>query len=227
MFFKVCGLRRQEDLDAAWQLGFALCGFIFAEKSPRFLASHNAGLLDSRTLVRVGVFAHNRVREIEEAARTARLDLLQLHGGQEASCLEELAALFGPQRLIRVVWPERSASPEVLQKELDKAAPFCGHFLVDAGSDWGGHGTRLDVHPLTRLHFPRPWILAGGLAADALDKVAALPREQRPAGLDFNSRLESAPGCKEEHLMKAVCDRARSLGLGPAPFASIDRACMP
>ncbi len=219
MFFKLCGLRRQADLDAAWHMGFGLCGFILAEKSPRFIAPEAAGRLDSHTLVRVGVFVHNRVGDMVEAARVARLDLLQLHGEPDISSLKELSSRLGSERLIRVFWPQRSASPDVLQEEMDQAAPYCGHILVDAGTSSGGHGTCLDVQALTRLHFPRPWVLAGGLDAASLARVAELPEQVRPAGLDFNSRLESAPGCKEADRMQAVCDRAQVLGLGPDPFA--------
>ena len=34
MFYKICGMTRQQDLDVAAELGFALCGFIFHAKAP-------------------------------------------------------------------------------------------------------------------------------------------------------------------------------------------------
>ena len=56
MFVKICGMTRQQDLDIASSLGANLCGFIFAQKSPRFITPGAAAALDSHGMARVGVF---------------------------------------------------------------------------------------------------------------------------------------------------------------------------
>ena len=69
---KVCGLTRQEDVDAAVEAGADLCGFIFAEGSPR---RAEAVLRVPETVLTVAVF----VGEPEERGA----DLVQLYSHEE------------------------------------------------------------------------------------------------------------------------------------------------
>jgi indole-3-glycerol phosphate synthase len=71
---KVCGLTRQEDVDAAVEAGADLCGFIFAEGSPRRAAEV---LPVPDTVLSVAVF----VGEAEERAS----DLVQLYEREEGT----------------------------------------------------------------------------------------------------------------------------------------------
>lgn len=71
---KVCGLTRQEDVDAAVEAGADLCGFIFAERSPR----QAPAVLDVPDTV-LSVSVH--VGEPEERGA----DLIQLYDPQEGT----------------------------------------------------------------------------------------------------------------------------------------------
>jgi len=71
---KVCGLTRQEDVDAAVEAGADLCGFIFAEGSPR---RADAVLAVPETVLTVAVF----VGEPEERGS----DLVQLYEHEEGT----------------------------------------------------------------------------------------------------------------------------------------------
>ena len=215
MLFKVCGMRCQEDLDVAASLGFAMAGFIFCEKSPRHVEPEVARTLRAGSMLRVGVFVSSDVDYITSCAQRARLDLLQLHGKQDVATMERLGSIFGCERLVRVLWPAAYASPDAFQMEMDELSPHCAAFLLDAGQSGGGHGVSLSLDFVERDVFPRPWLLAGGLDAQSLDSVARLPVSLRPKGLDFNSRLERAPGKKDARLMQEVIARAQELHLGP------------
>ena len=208
MFIKFCGMTRQTDLDAALHLGADWCGFLFHPESPRFLAPEAAARLDSGRLKRVGVFVRQKVPEILATVQTARLDLVQLHGGHS---LEEAAALaqsLGPERILRVLWPGRLHSLAELQAEMQRHAGQCGYFLLDAGSSGGGSGQTLDWQALAGLQAPRPWLLAGGLDADKLATALALCQ---PDGLDLNSGVEDAPGQKNHEKMAAAVTVLRRL----------------
>lgn len=56
-------------------------------------------------MLRVGVFVEQEAEEIQRIMKIARLDLAQLHGGQSLDC----ALAVGPERVIRVIWPDRYA----------------------------------------------------------------------------------------------------------------------
>lgn len=200
MKLKICGMTRQEDLRLADALGFDYCGFIFHPDSPRHVSAARAAGLESGRMKRVGVFVKQNSAEILAIMKEARLDLAQLHGDQP----EETARAVGPERVIRVMWPERFAG----RKEMENAAASlaCAWYLLDAGRGGGGAGRGIKAGFLQDLILPKPWLLAGGLAPENLDAVLA---KICPDGLDFNSGLESAPGIKDGGKMRKVVNAVK------------------
>jgi len=147
---------------------------------------------------RCGVFAGMELAGVRDIARRARLDFLQMHGGEDPAFCRAL----GPERVIKTLWPE-GLTAEELDRELERFAPVCAYFLLDAGRSGGGSGTRLDTDALRRIRPPRPWLLAGGLGADTLPAaLAAFAPGSGPQGVDMNSALESAPGIKDPVLVR-------------------------
>lgn len=194
---KICGLRRQEDVNAAATAGAHLGGFIFVPSSPRAISPEQAAALYSPGLLRVGVFVDGTVEELAAVVRCARLDMVQLHGEQTASCacrLRELSTARGvPLRVIRTVWPARYGSRSALEAALAHAALHADVFLLDAGRAGGGSGAPLPWESLRNLRLPLPWLLAGGLTPANLGQAVQLCQ---PWGVDVNSGVEDAPGCK-------------------------------
>lgn len=201
VLIKICGMREQADLDLAAALGVDLCGFIFAPQSPRAVTPERAAALDSGGMLRVGVFVTDDMRFIEETARTARLDRIQLHGDQSMTCANRLSRTLGTGRLVRVLWPERYADRAALEDAMNRHAPSAGMFLLDAGVSGGGSGKRIGGGRLRGLNAPRPWLLAGGLTPENVKEAVA---DCVPDGVDFNSGIESEPGRKNPSRMRAA-----------------------
>lgn len=218
MFVKICGMTRQQDLDLASSLGAKLCGFIFAQKSPRFITPGAAAALDSHGMARVGVFLSDDSGFILRTAAEARLDFIQLHGRQSSAT----ALAAGPSRVIRVLWPETYPDAEAFQKDLDKASGESACLLFDAGKQGsGGTGTRFQWSCLDKVHIPLPWLLSGGLTPESPADIALLG--DRPDGLDFNSGLEDAPGVKNAGLMREAFANLRKAGLAPDSLFDLKR----
>jgi phosphoribosylanthranilate isomerase len=197
---KFCGLTRQEDLSFAESLGADVAGFILHPESPRGLSPEAAGRLKSKAILRAGVFVRQRGPEIVGIMKAAGLSLAQLHGAQT----EEDAETIGPDRVIRVVWPERFESPDGLAAELLRWRGLARWLLFDAGQSGGGHGRSLGAGALGCLgESPAPVILAGGLGPDSVRGLWP-PEEPNLAGFDFNSGVEAAPGRKDHALMRRV-----------------------
>jgi indole-3-glycerol phosphate synthase / phosphoribosylanthranilate isomerase len=145
---KVCGLTRQEDVDAAVEAGADLCGFIFAEGSPRKAAA----VLDvPETVLSVAVF----VGEPEERGA----DLVQLYAREEGTVRGRDAVLLrGGEPVARVAdLPWEGEDPEHWQK-----AQAAGDRLVLAGR-LGPDNVRAAIRAV------QPW------AVDAASRLESAP----------------------------------------------------
>ena len=191
MRIKICGMSDQRAIERAASLGVEFCGFVFHEKSPRNITPLQAARLDTCGMKRVGVFVRQSAEEIQDIVRAASLDYVQLHGGQSA----EFARVFPAEKVIRVLWPARYASRGALMEDIAAFAGTCGLYLLDAGM---GSGRELDWEALRGLSFPHPWFLSGGLGPENAARALGICT---PDGLDFNSKLESSPGVKDEARM--------------------------
>ena len=208
MLIKICGMTEQPLIDRAAAMGVDMCGFIFHEPSPRNILPAQAAALDTHGMARVGVFVRQSVEDVRATVAEARLDFIQLHGGQTAS----FAAQFPAEKVIRVLWPPKYLSLEDLQADIDAFAGTCGLYLLDAGM---GSGMTLEWPSLGALRFPHPWMLSGGLGPD---NIAEALDACTPDAIDVNSRLESEPGRKSPELMgrlmEALAGRSRKPAVG-------------
>lgn len=195
-FVKVCGQTHISSTDAATAFGASMLGFVFHPRSARSISPERAAMIHtSREVKRVGVFVRQKASDICRIMQQARLDYAQLHGRQNTAD----AAAIGAGRIIRVLWPEQCRDAQELQAKIDAWEPFCAFYLMDAGTvGTGGSGHTVDVSRLSSLHFPHPWLLAGGLSPD---NIVPLLQRCTPDGLDLNSGLESAPGLKSSKAM--------------------------
>lgn len=212
MFVKICGMSRQADLDLAAEKGAALCGFIFHPGSPRYVDPAHVAGLDAHGMLRVGVFVRQSAGEILDIMERARLDLAQFHGSQDAACADAV----GRERVIRVLWPEKFASPAAFQAALDAAFAHAACVLLDAGTSGGGSGRPFAAKLLREVDLHGPWMLAGGLGPGFSEHVKKLcAGVPAPVGLDFNSGVEEAPACKDARLVAEILSEMAGSGLGP------------
>lgn len=207
---KICGITRQEDARLAVELGAAALGFIFYKPSPRYVTPERAAAI-VRTLppyvTTVGVFVQADAAEINAVAERARLDRIQLHGGEPYELLERLTR--PAYRAFRLKEPGDVDAVE--------AAPDADILLDTFMPDqFGGTGRAFDWSWARRLverleRQGRRVILAGGLTPD---NVAHALREVRPHALDVSSGVEAAPGSKDETKLRALFRALETLDAG-------------
>lgn len=149
---KVCGLTRQEDVDAAIEAGADLCGFIFAEGSPRRAPEV---LSVSDTVLSVAVF----VGEPEERGA----DLVQLYERQEGTVRGRDAVLYrGGEAVARVAdLPWEGEDPEHWENAhgddrivlAGKLGPDNVRAAIDAVHPWAvDAASRLEAEPGIKDH---------------------------------------------------------------------------
>ena len=204
MIIKVCGITRQEDVESCLALGVDWLGFIFHPSSPRCVSPEAAARLQTGKAKRVGVCVSQTLEEIEHLMDRARLDLVQLHGDQPVETCRRL----GPDRVIKVFWPERFVDKEGFEAELSRFEAAASTFLFDAGRKGGGSGEPIIAAWLGKLISPRPWLLAGGLGPET---IRMLLGACRPQGVDLNSGIEAAPGLKEHSKLKQTLEAIKGV----------------
>ncbi len=203
MLIKVCGLTNSQNVYDCIQMKISYLGFIFHIKSPRYISPEKVRNLPTGQAFRVGVFVYHQPEEILKIMDKAKLNLAQLHGDySKKACLR-----IGPERIIKVFWPDRYSDKDSFINELEKSAPYCKYFLLDAGLQGGGHGEKIASFWLKDISFPNPWFLAGGLGPN---NVYNSVQTFHPDGVDLNSGIEKSTGQKDSNLLKKVLSQIRS-----------------
>ena len=195
---KVCGLTRLDQVQELISLNTDFLGFIFYEKSPRYVLDH----LDLEEISkirhhgRVGVFVNETVERIIEISEKADLNFIQLHGDESEDFIVELKQKINPKiKIIQVIRIE-SQPPNELQKSINQNLSIINYFLFDTDSKaFGGTGKQFDWNILNTMEIPLPYLLSGGISEDNIENIKHL--KQKPLALDINSKFETEPGNKD------------------------------
>jgi phosphoribosylanthranilate isomerase len=106
MEFKVCGITSIEQAEAISSQGAHFIGFIFYPSSKRYALS-NLSLEDiagfkPTNAKKVGVFVNETTEKLIDIATKAGLDMIQLHGDEDASYCAIIQAAFPVIKVFRV-----------------------------------------------------------------------------------------------------------------------------
>lgn len=185
---KICGLTREQDVDAAVAAGADALGFVFYPQSPRYVSLEGAAVLMARVppfVTLVGLFVNARPEEVGAALARLPIQLLQFHGDEaDADCRR-----YGRPYL-------KAARVQPGFDLVDYAACFPGAagLLLDAFVEgYGGGGEAFDWS-LIPPGLGKPLILSGGLnPANVQEAVTHV----RPWAVDVSSGVEAAKGVKD------------------------------
>ncbi len=200
---KVCGLTRREDVETALELGVDALGFILAESPRKVSLEQVTGLTVGLPpfVSTVAVVKAPTEGELGDIVGSGLFSHIQFHGHEDPALMEGLA--------VRTIKAFGISGPE----DLDEVRVYGGadYFLFDArvGRASGGTGQTFDWSLLERIRIEKPMILAGGLGPE---NVTEAIRGCRPAAVDLNSRLETAPGVKDPKRMRETVRKIRETG---------------
>ena len=173
-------------------------GFIFVEKSPRYVGKDFVIPVDLLGATQaVGVFVNETVERIIAMAEHAGFRWVQLHGEEGDSAIEALKrAGLG---VIKAVSVAEEGDLLALQGAPD-------YYLLDTkkGEQVGGTGMAFDWTMLQAYKKSIPFILAGGLGEENVAEAVSLSAQFPIYALDFNSKLESMPGVKDIEKVKNI-----------------------
>ena len=206
---KICGLTREQDVDAAVAAGADAIGFVLYDKSPRYVTIERAAELARRLppfVTPVLLFVNTSATKIVAAFAHIPRAAIQFHGDESPQQCDEAtqAGTRAYLRAARIPLGDGAASFDLVKYAHDYSNAQA--ILLDAHVDgYGGSGKAFDWS-LVPPNVPRPVVLSGGLnPANVTDGVMHV----RPWAVDVSSGVEVAHGLKDASLMREFCDAVR------------------
>lgn len=192
MLLKVCGMRDAENISELVKLKPDYIGFIFYDKSKRFVTSFPEVEIPSE-IKKVGVFVNETIDELIKIAEENNLEAIQLHGNESPDYCEELRVL-----LIRKVEILKAFS---VDDDFDFSTTMayqkvCDFMLFDTkGKEHGGNGVKFNWQVLDNYKGETPFLLSGGISKVDAAEIKKISHKTF-AGIDVNSGFEIEPAFK-------------------------------
>ena len=205
MQFKVCGITNIEQAEAISSQGAHFIGFIFYPSSKRYalanLSLEDIAAFKPATAKKVGVFVNETIENVLDTARKAGLDMIQLHGDEDASYCAAIQEAFPVIKVFRV------------SKDLPNFTAFenvAAYYLFDTDSAlYGGTGQHFNWELIKKTRFNKPFFLSGGIGINDVQGIQVLKAAIAGKDLiavDLNSKFEISPGNKNIELIKNFID---------------------
>ena len=193
-----------EQVNALDEMGVDLAGFIFYEKSPRYVKKKIPPALMKKTggrIGKVGVFVNMPYEELMQNVEDYRLDIVQLHGDESERFCERVA------NYVTVIKAFRLSDNDPIEWMLRSYHEGCDMFMFDTlGAGYGGTGKKFDWNVLKGVQVNKLFLLSGGIEPGDEERIidfANLPEANKLFAIDINSRFETSAGVKDMEKVKA------------------------
>ena len=209
---KLCGLTREEDVQAAAAAGADAIGLVFYEGSPRYVAPERAAQMLASLppfICSVGLFVNASAEQVQQIANQVPLTALQFHGDETPEqCAAIAAAVKRP--FLRALRVRPEMKPDDLLKyarDYRLASSFFSGLLLDTWVEgYGGSGKVFDWS-LVPKEIAHQVVLSGGLT---VQNVAEAVQRLRPHAVDVSSGIEHSKGIKDAAKMEAFVYAVRA-----------------
>ncbi len=198
---KICGLTREQDVDAAVAAGADAVGFVLYPKSPRHVTPQRAAALARRLppfVTPVLLFVNESATNIIAACADIPGATLQFHGDETpADCLQASGQGARPfLRAARIPLGEAGRSFDLVKYAQHYSAAQA--ILLDAHVEgFGGGGKSFEwshLPPSVDAHL----VLSGGLTpANVADGIRQVRPRCRSLAVDVSSGVEASKGIKD------------------------------
>lgn len=214
---KICGLKDTAHIRGAAEAGADWVGFVLFPKSPRNLLGEGEEALDE--VISLSEFAQDLgllsvillvdpdEDLFDDVLHEVEPDAIQLHGKEDP---DQVLRWWRDCSGICELWRAVGVSNENDLEALDQWR--VDRLLIDAkppedADRPGGNGEPWDWSLLENFEPGVPWILAGGLTPETVEDAIAATGA---TAVDVSSGVERAPGLKDEDMIRAFIDAAKS-----------------
>ncbi|RYG12567.1 MAG: phosphoribosylanthranilate isomerase [Chitinophagaceae bacterium] len=192
---KVCGMKFAANIAAVASLQPDYLGFIFYEKSPRFISDVSAELINyiPSEIKTAGVFVNEDLEIVSKKVNLYQLKAVQLHGNESPEYCSALKTTFSGLEIIKAFGVDEDFDFSILDTYLD----VVDYFLFDTKTKaHGGSGKTFDWKILDSYKLDKPYFLSGGIDLEHIAAIAEI-KDSRLYALDINSRFEIEAGVKD------------------------------
>jgi phosphoribosylanthranilate isomerase len=207
MLIKICGLKIPSNISELAALNIDMMGFIFYEKSSRFVGEHfDKRLIQSlpKSIRKVGVFVDEDEKIVLQKIEDYGLDVVQLHGNESVVYCEKLKT-----KNISII----KAFQVDDAFDFSQLAPYqkiCDYFLFDTkGKEKGGNGISFNWEVLNKYQIDTPFLLSGGIGVENLEEALSITHPQL-VGFDINSKIEVEPALKSFELANILTTKIKN-----------------
>lgn len=222
---KVCGIRREDDVEYLNRYLPDYAGFVFAESKRRIKPEQAVYLikrLDNR-IARVGVFVNESIEKVLEICKLCKLDVVQLHGDETTEYIMNLRQILYEQG--RIITDKAVNVQNIRIPNIWKAYRVKGNilndweqvcmgdaFVLDAYCEeaYGGTGKVFDWNIAAKAGKGAPIVLAGGLNVGNVAKAISVVK---PYAVDVSSGVETF-GYKDENKIRDFISAVRCCDKG-------------
>lgn len=203
---KVCGITTIEEVKELVKLDIEYLGFIFVEKSKRYIDKESAKKLadyvksnSDSDIKTVGVFLDASIDEIIETQIYAGLDVIQLHGNEDNDYILNLKNKYMASyknKTLPEIWKAVSADSDYgarQHKNYFSNYDAADAILLDSGK--GGTGKPFNWQKYKDIGLNRRIILAGGISNENVNTACEIIK---PEIVDINSRVEDETTGKKD-----------------------------
>ncbi len=186
---KICGISNIESLKIILKYPVSAIGFIFYNKSPRFITPIEATELSKhipQSIKKVGVFVNETVEKVKQICNHVKLDFIQLHGNEDQDYINNFST-----PIIKAIRVGNDFTSQSLTNYKVHS------FLLDTFQPgiFGGTGETFNWDLIKKRDSPIPIILSGGLNPQ---NIMTAVNKVNPSAIDINSGVEKCPGEKDD-----------------------------
>lgn len=202
IYTKICGLKTAEDVNTACDAGADYIGFIFYEKSIRYIEPKSAAKLSknsSEATKKIAVFVNPSDNLLKSIISMVQIDGIQLHGNESP---ERVKNIKNKTSLITIKGISINDEKDVANSHIyENVADM---LLFDAkppskNSSPGGNAVSFDWKLLSNNHWNCPWFLSGGLNSENVENAILTSNTRH---VDVSSGVEKKFGEKDSEKIK-------------------------
>ncbi len=206
-------MRNPANIQAVAALPIHFMGFIFYDKSPRYVTKADDISVCPDDLTKVGVFVNADIDFVLHKIDQYQLDAVQLHGSETPQYITELVRqMWSTMKLVANSDIELIKAFSVdSQFDFETVKPYSKHvkyFLFDTKSpQHGGAGIKFDWSILEKYDDNVPFLLAGGISENDIESIVHQSQNNPNLyAIDLNSKFEIEPALKDVQKLASFID---------------------